>query len=253
MKCLSNGEWDKVPVECRPICGRLVPLGSRFGGRTTSIFDVPWFVAIYEKHAGTYDQICGGSIITKRIVLSANHCVYNDDTKAFQPKENYKVVAGKNFRAFDAEEKHAMQIFDISEIRSGPSYNGFAAFYQSDISILIVDRDIQFEGRNVKPICIDFSVKYGVERIVPAGEKGLVSGFGFKDKNGNPTDQLKSVEIPVVDFNTCLKEAGDFRPFVINDKFCSGIKGEVALSQGLLNKLIKINKSDFWPKFETFI
>ena len=75
--------------------------------------EVPWHVGIYKN--GT--QICGGTIISERIVISAAHC-FSDNTNNTHiiNVEHYKVAAGKFNRALNETEMPPPQIRDIQDV-----------------------------------------------------------------------------------------------------------------------------------------
>ena len=79
--------------------------------------EVPWHVAIYENG----EQICGGTIVTERVVISAAHCfsMSNNGSHEIDYKK-YKVAAGKIQRGLDAKEAQETQIRDVKEVRIPP-------------------------------------------------------------------------------------------------------------------------------------
>ena len=80
----------------------LLPLGSRgsdriVGGTATTIQKWPWQVALTlspSSNAGNAldRQICGGSLVTPRIVLSAAHCFFNG---VWSSPSDYAIVSGR--------------------------------------------------------------------------------------------------------------------------------------------------------------
>ena len=67
------------------------------------------------------EQICGGTIVTERLVISAAHCfsmatdsIHGIDYKRFQ------VAAGKILRELDAKETQDTQIRDVQEVTIPP-------------------------------------------------------------------------------------------------------------------------------------
>ena len=193
----------------------------------TEVSDVPWHVAIYRKVTEMnsveplIELICGGTILTKRIVLSAAQCVFDELTDKLIDKNHLTVYAGKFYRSLLKKELPAPQKFSILDIRTVPGYKGVTGHYVSDISILILKGTINIQP-NVIPICIDMEAKFGLDRAVTPGEIGLVAGWGSKDAAGTNSSVLMKINMPVIDFYQCKAEAGAFMEFVTGDKFCSG-------------------------------
>ena len=79
-------------------------------GNDTNVTDAPWHVGIYLYTV----QVCGGTIVSKRVVITAAHCfALNTDTHY----RNLKVVAGKYKRGLDEEETLETQIRDVLEVK----------------------------------------------------------------------------------------------------------------------------------------
>jgi hypothetical protein len=69
IECLPNGKWSGAVFECNPDCGRTTKKSKPLivNGIDANASDFPWNAAIYLQTT----LICGGSVITERIVLSA--------------------------------------------------------------------------------------------------------------------------------------------------------------------------------------
>ena len=72
LTCSNNGQWNHALPNCLPVCGLQTPQAKTFivGGVETLPTTAPWNVAIFKNK----DLICGGTILTEKIVLSAAHC-----------------------------------------------------------------------------------------------------------------------------------------------------------------------------------
>ena len=82
-------------------------------GKVSNVTEVPWHVGIYKNDT----QICGGTIISERVVISAAHC-FTQNTNNFHEIDykSYQVAAGKLNRDFDVMDYPKSQIRDIEEV-----------------------------------------------------------------------------------------------------------------------------------------
>ena len=82
-------------------------------GKSSNVTEMPWHVLIYQNG----EQICGGTIVSERVVISAAHCFSQsvNYTHTFDVKD-FQVAAGKYKRRLDAEEALQTQIRDVLEV-----------------------------------------------------------------------------------------------------------------------------------------
>ncbi|CAO1407606.1 unnamed protein product [Diamesa tonsa] len=228
LTCLEGGDWDYSPFRCVALCGQVTPQAKQYvvGGKTAiSIAEVPWHTAIYREST----LICGGTILSERIVLSAAHCFFKEETGtsstvSLYDKSLFEISVGKYYRNKTASEEFATQFYGISEIITVPGYDGYVGFFSADIALLILSGYIEFRP-HIAPICIDRNLDYSEEKVVPDGWIGIVAGWGFTEAAAAPSETLKLTSLPVIDFKVCKQEApADYKPFVTPDKFCAGYK-----------------------------
>lgn len=120
LRCMDDGNWDYHPFRCEPYCGKLPATGTKFivGGTVTNNTQVPWHVAVYKRSGSAMSQICGGTIVNAKIVISAAHCFYDElEAKFFKP-DLFTIAAGKFYRDFNAVEPLQTQVRNITEIVS---------------------------------------------------------------------------------------------------------------------------------------
>ncbi|KAK6166001.1 hypothetical protein SNE40_022799 [Patella caerulea] len=97
------------------------------GGSDAYAGQFPWQVSLQRSSGSSWSHICGGSLIATNRVLTAAHCV-----TATSPG-SYRVVLG-NHRLNNVDGTE--QTIYISSIVNHPNYNGNAAGYPNDISVL---------------------------------------------------------------------------------------------------------------------
>ncbi|XP_054934401.2 chymotrypsin-like protease CTRL-1 [Dermacentor andersoni] len=140
----------------RKSCGLSQATGRVFNGEPISRTQIPWIVQIETPLPGTHtSMMCGGSIITRNVVMTAAHCfpemslpekisIYYNSTKSRAGPVNY-----------------------VDRIITHPQYNERYAM-KYDIALLKVRKNFRFD-RFVRPICLP-------NRDIIVGERPLLSG-----------------------------------------------------------------------------
>lgn len=182
---------------------------SILSGRKIPIQDAPYMVWIEEivsiSEGKAYE--CGGSIIKDRVgpngrrvskfILTAAHCVVDDDNKAKGP-ESFLIVAGSNNKVTAVQNG---KVNYVSKVEVHPSYNGPDTPH--DIAILELKEDLVLDGKFKKAIKLA-----GVNEKFPVGTECLAAGFGT---NPNTTNEnyLYQTTLKVRSYSKCAEEYGD--------------------------------------------
>lgn len=238
--CNANGEWNRHINPCTQVCGMEGPEGSVFivGGQVMSNTKVPWHVGIYrEGHPDVgkndIDYICGGTILNPRLVVSAIHCFWDTTSSKVHPASEYRVVAGKFYRQFsDSREKAQFQLLHVKDIHYPDGYDHYDGLFANDVAVLVLETFIEFKS-HVAPACINY--RYGFEeRVIAPNKTGRVAGWGLIKPGGVLSDELKTIELPVVYREDCLSSLNQqTRRFLTHDKYCAGLLNmSVGVCQG---------------------
>lgn len=234
LSCRTDGRWFPPVQPCVQICGREGPDGTPYivGGHVTNITKIPWHVGIYRKLHGDFQQQCGGTIINPKVVISAAHCFWNLQERKVNPAKEYRVSAGKVYRAYDdPRETNTFQTFAVDRVQIWDKYEDFDGNYEFDIAIVILNQFIEFRV-HIAPICIEYNYDLE-ERSVPTDWVGRVAGWGLEESGGAPSSVLKIIEIPVISRNVCKESFKNSNVFVTGDKFCAGFRDMgIGLCQG---------------------
>lgn len=136
------------------------------GGYTAEKYDFPWLVAQYHRNA----FVCGGSLLSSRIVSSAAHCIREKrSSQTKNPLESTFYMGKYNLQSFD----------DVGLVSSGverfvvhPNWNPYSEKYDSDIGIVVLAKKIQF-SKTIRPVCLWRSERNHADLV---GSKGVIAG-----------------------------------------------------------------------------
>ncbi|XP_047039337.1 modular serine protease-like [Helicoverpa zea] len=230
MRCI-DGSWNHVAT-CSPECGRVTPDGIDLiiDGRNAKRGELPWHVGIYRKTRDPYEQICGGSLVSNTLVISAAHCFWSDANQVL-PAANYAVAAGKIYRPWNNPRDVGAQKSNVSEIRIPQRFQGNQANFQDDIALLVLETAFVY-ATYIRPVCLNFDINFDRAQLQP-GVMGKVAGWGLTAANGTASPILKVVELPYVDISICINASPvNFREYITSDKICAGYGNGTALCRG---------------------
>lgn len=235
--CGTDGEWSNDAFHCEPHCGAVFSGGTPliFGGSATNSTLVPWHVSIFsdtmDAISHTFSHICGGTIISRKIIISAAHCFWSIKLDRILNETHFQVGIGKYYRDYMAIESLPVQFLNVSKIHVEPSYRDYASRYSVDIALVIVAKSIVFNGY-VMPICVDLNVDYN-DKLVSPGLMGSVAGWGVANSAGNFSSVLKVIRMPAISLEQCSNESNpEFLPYITNDKFCAGYTDGRSVCEG---------------------
>lgn len=142
------------------------------------------------------EHFCGGTIINKKYILTAAHCTFGFDHKA------YTIRYGSS--------KHATggHVIHVRTIMEHPNYNDESVNY--DVAILELKKDIYFSHASR---IIDMADEEPLE-----GEDLLVTGWGDTSENGFSPSKLLGVKVPAVSRKHCRDIYGD----ITKQMICAG-------------------------------
>jgi len=144
------------------------------GGYPVSPKEFPFMVYIltyYYEYDGTwYEYRCGGSIVSKKHILTAAHCVHNG-YYGWAKAHNIKIYAG----LIDRRKRNTppTQAVTVERYYNKSPYN--SATFLHDIVVLVLSKELRM-GSDVQTICIDAG-NYGTY----AGIYGTIMGWGYSN------------------------------------------------------------------------
>ncbi|XP_053693691.1 uncharacterized protein LOC128741727 [Sabethes cyaneus] len=206
----AASEEDYDESECATMYSLNEPkVASRIiGGTNAKSGEIPWHVAIF------YDDQyqCGGSIIARRSILTAAHCLTKENTNETLQLDMLKVYIGM----VDMSQVEDYFYHAVSDVVIHRDYN--AAQHTTDIGIVKLKKDIVFNSF-IKPVCLysnttDISAFYT--------RYGKVAGWGF-NRNGVVSNVLNYLDMPVVAQKKCSQTNVQYNTVLAyGESFCAG-------------------------------
>lgn len=152
-------------------------------GTTEKIENVPWQVLLLDPDQQPF---CGGSIIDKRWILTAQHC-------AEAMYRGVIVVAGID----DYQQQDGVQAAAADNAFTYPGY--VDATFGKDVLLLHLDRDLDLSGAKAKAIALATEDEEA-DGLTKPGVEGHVSGWGQTrdgDYNSLPS-KLQATDVTIV-------------------------------------------------------
>ncbi|XP_073996305.1 uncharacterized protein [Rhodnius prolixus] len=187
------------------------------GSYTSESGKFPWHVSIYkfDKYVNNYENICGGTLISAHIVLSAASCFYDAFNRSVIVPTYFKVAAGKIAYSWMKPDNNAQER-NVNDIAIPETYVGETNSYSENIAVINLAQDVSFNDL-VLPICIDWTNK---EQIVP-GQIVQTAGWGLKG-NIQTSPTLKEAHLQYINVGECRKKYSSekYLRFINYDKVC---------------------------------
>ncbi|XP_061398666.1 modular serine protease-like [Musca vetustissima] len=213
LRCLTDGTFDQKREPCEQYCGHpSVPMASITKGVTSNDPNqVPWHVSIYKLVNNKWEFICGGSIVTPRIVISAAHCFWNNELMRLEHSNNFRFVAGKQQRVFDDIQENQVLIRGAEMINASADFEGIRTNNFADIAVIKLDSPFVY-NEHISAICFKHFTRL-ISDIVQSNITGTVTGYNELNNN------MERVSMTTQGYYECIqhKSIGET---LSEDKFC---------------------------------
>lgn len=156
------------------------------GGRIAKDGRWPFMVALMDKQTSSNRdaQWCGGSLISKRDVLTAAHCAFADDAGKLQVLVGTQDLGSGGRR------------IDVVRVTQHPSYGTAGA--DSDVSVLRLAQEVD----DIEPVAI-MSTLAEEKKYAPVDGMSWGMGWGETEAKPHAPRRLHEVKLPIVDRAVC--------------------------------------------------
>ena len=176
----------------------------------------PWLAAVFYNRISGLSFICGGTLVSPKIVVSAAHCFKTSD-ETVRTNEIIIYLGRYNILRWMEE---GSQPAEVEQIIVHSEYMKNETSYDADVALIILKKRVQY-SEYIRPICL-WNGPNDINEII--GSTGTVVGWG-RDGSGNMVSaEPQKISLPVVAEATCLRASDTFRYITSERTFCAGAK-----------------------------
>ena len=151
-----------------------------------SLFQWPWMVSIQKPGLGHF---CGGSIISKKFILTAAHC-----TSRIQ-KSDIKVITGSGNLGYRSNYQAERSVINIIQ---HPKFVDDQSYY--DIALLELDQELTF-SEHIFPICLPSQPNYNPDHRMH--QASTLTGWGRSEVGGQVSPELRQAQLTIFSSSHC--------------------------------------------------
>lgn len=213
-KCLLGGAAILASVVTSQVIAS-TEVSTRIVGGDDADRAYPWMVTLYYEDSFT----CGGSLISNNWILTAAHCVYEDDDSSGDATaydaSDFQVTIGHldAYLTTDAASSDDVEVYDIASVVIHPDYDEDTIDY--DIALLELEEPYYQPGP-----ALATSDRFDA---ISEGDDLTAIGFGLTDgTTGTLPSTLQQVDLPYVSDDDCY---WDEEGWLTDNMFCAGYEG----------------------------
>lgn len=160
------------------------------GGMIAEPHSIPHQVALFVKKSPTNALLCGGSLISEKVVLTAAHCIYSKDSAVV-------IIGAHNITAKESDVE--IRRVNATNYKIHPQFN--INYANMDIALIILPTPVIFSDK-IQPVQLPSQVFRGESFV---DEIGTVSGFGLTCDGCGSSQVLRYTTNRVMKDEECAK------------------------------------------------
>jgi secreted trypsin-like serine protease len=174
----------------------------------------PWLIAVFHKTPSMNKFICGASLLTEKISITAAHCI-QENAQAYKKRaKDIQLHIGRYDIENDNESDY--EISGVKIIIVNPYWLETSDYsHDADVALLVLEQPTIY-GVYIQPVCL----WHGSDDIIDiVNSTGTVVGWG-KQNEKETSNVPWMTEIYVIADNTCLRSDQDFFHLTSERTFC---------------------------------
>ncbi|CRL05909.1 CLUMA_CG019129, isoform A [Clunio marinus] len=179
------------------------------GGRKARIHEFPWLVLLAYRHDDIVSFSCGGTLISKRYVLTAAHCVNQRDYNLFSVRIGEHTISKdidcNNYKDNSTCSDLPVEDIEIESIISHKDFNNENMI--NDIALIRLSRDVELSKKriNVRTICLPVEESQQIDNIHDEFLNLTIAGWGLTENDRKQSDVLIKAKVPYLSNPSCIK------------------------------------------------
>ncbi|XP_027867180.1 suppressor of tumorigenicity 14 protein-like isoform X1 [Xiphophorus couchianus] len=174
------------------------------GGQASREGEWPWQVSLHFRGHG---HTCGASVLSRRWLLTAAHCVQDEYTAADRWDAWLGLHAQGQSNRWTVQRK-------VKRIVVHPDYDRVSL--DSDIALMELEPDLVL-NQNIWPVCLPSASHH-----IPAGQEAWITGWGATAEGGAGTTVLQKARVRIINSTVCRSLLRDS----LSDRMlCAGVLG----------------------------